>query len=482
MEFGIFLFGISTFGVQNFISMATYQTPGVYIEEVSRFPPSVAEVDTAIPAFIGYTQKAHNLLADDLLLVPTRIRSFIEFKHYFGEAPVETGIVVQLNETAAGVEIIASNTKPAVFQLYYSLQLYFANGGGDCYIISVGNYQQTKIDAASLEQGMIKAGTVDPVTLIVFPDALNLSDAVSYYDLQVKTVKQCNMLRDRFAIMDVYRSQADWQQDVTLFRNSMATASDALKFGAAYFPMLSSTIDFNSSDETLVTISSTNAARFGNNLALLKQNDSALYKQVKQHIMDIPMVLPAAPAIAGVYASMDRSRGVWKAPANTNLNSVINPTVTITNNEQDNLNVDTNRGISINTIRSFPGRGPAIVWGARTLMGNDNEWRYVSARRFFNMVEESVKQSTTWVVFEPNDVNTWVKVQAMIENFLTNLWRAGALQGAKPEHAYYVSVGLNKTMTSLDILEGRLIVEIGMAAVRPAEFIIVRVSHKLVQA
>ena len=117
-----------------------------------------------------------------------------------------------------------------------------------------------------------------------------------------------------------------------------------------------------------------------------------------------------------------------------------------------------------------------------TLAGNDNEWRYVNVRRFFIFVEESVKKATEQFTFEPNDANTWVKVQGMIENFLTTQWRAGALQGIKPEHAFYVAVGLGKTMTPLDILEGRMVVEIGLAAVRPAEFIILRFSHKMAES
>jgi phage tail sheath protein FI len=140
-----------------------------------------------------------------------------------------------------------------------------------------------------------------------------------------------------------------------------------------------------------------------------------------------------------------------------------------------------NAGLSINVIRSFTGKG-TLVWGARTLAGNDNEWRYINVRRFFNMVEESCKKASEAFVFETNDANTWVKVQAMLENFLTTLWRQGALQGVKPEHAFYVAVGLGKTMTALDILEGRMIIEIGMAAVRPAEFIILKFSHKMVES
>ena len=110
---------------------------------------------------------------------------------------------------------------------------------------------------------------------------------------------------------------------------------------------------------------------------------------------------------------------------------------------------------------------------------SDNEWRYVNVRRLFLMIEESCKKATEPFVFEPNDLNTWVKVQAMIENFLTTLWRQGALFGATTDQAFYVLVGLNKTMTALDILEGRMIVEIGIAANRPAEFIILRFSHKM---
>jgi phage tail sheath protein FI len=158
------------------------------------------------------------------------------------------------------------------------------------------------------------------------------------------------------------------------------------------------------------------------------------------------------------------------------VNAVLQPTIPFTNLEQDLMNVDVTAGKSVNAIRPFLGKG-TMVWGARTLAGNDNEWRYINVRRLFIFVEESVNKATAQFVFEPNEANTWVKVQAMIENFLTTLWRAGALQGSKPEAAFYVAVGLGKTMTALDILEGRMIVEVGLAAVRPAEFIILRFSH-----
>ena len=204
------------------------------------------------------------------------------------------------------------------------------------------------------------------------------------------------------------------------------------------------------------------------------------YSMVKRAVEAIPIILPAAPLVVGMYAEVDRTRGVFKAPANVSLRSVIKPTIKITKEEQSGLNVHTT-GKSINAIRTFTGKG-TLIWGARTLASNSNEWRYVPVRRFFNMAEESILKGTEAFVFEPNDANTWTKVRAMIENFLFLQWRVGALQGAKPEHAFYVRVGLNETMTALDILEGRMIVEIGMAVVRPAEFIILKFSHKMAES
>jgi hypothetical protein len=219
----------------------------------------------------------------------------------------------------------------------------------------------------------------------------------------------------------------------------------------------------------------------GLTLEQVKSVDNATYNKIKSEIAAMPITLPPSSAMAGVYARTDSNFGVWKAPANTSLNYVIRPSVAITSEEQGDLNVDTVAGKSVNAIRSFTGKG-TLVWGARTLAGNDNEWRYISVRRFFNMVEESVSKASEQFVFEGNDANTWVRVRAMIENFLVLQWKAGALAGAKAEQAFYVRVGLGQTMTAQDILEGRMIIEIGMAVVRPAEFIILRFSHKMQEA
>lgn len=213
-------------------------------------------------------------------------------------------------------------------------------------------------------------------------------------------------------------------------------------------------------------------------LDTLRATQTDVYNAAKAAVTRSFLVLPPSGAVAGVYAYTDTNRGVWKAPANVPLSNVLEPTVRLDSARQGSLNVDPTSGKSINALRAFAGKG-TLVWGARTLAGNDNEWRYVSVRRFFNMVEESVKKSTYWAVFETNDANTWVKVRGMIEAYLTQKWREGALAGATPQDAFFVRCGLGTTMNAQDILEGRINVEIGMAVGRPAEFIILKFSHKM---
>ncbi|WP_316796544.1 phage tail sheath family protein [Pedobacter agri] len=209
--------------------------------------------------------------------------------------------------------------------------------------------------------------------------------------------------------------------------------------------------------------------------------DFQLFNQIKSALNAYTVPLYPSGMMAGVMARVDHDRGVWKAPANVNIKTVYKPLMAINDEQHNYLNIDPTGGKSINAIRRFTGRG-TLVSGARTLAGNDNEWRYIPIRRLFIVVEESIKKATEFVVFEPNDSNTWVRVKAMCENFLNQLWRQGALAGAKPEHAYFVNVGLGVTMTSIDVLEGRLIIEIGMAATRPAEFIILKISHLLAKS
>jgi phage tail sheath protein FI len=211
----------------------------------------------------------------------------------------------------------------------------------------------------------------------------------------------------------------------------------------------------------------------------LANRETIHYNQIKKLLGYQRVILPPSAAITGAIASVDRERGVWKAPANVGLQAVIAPVQQVTDEQQGRLNIDAETGKSINAIRSFTGKG-TLVWGARTLAGNDNQWCYISVRRLFITIEESVKKATQFAVYEVNDASTWLKVKGMIDSYLYTLWQRGALRGTKAEEAYFVNVG-TKTMTPDEILNGYLIVEIGLAAVRPAEFIILRFSHKVNQ-
>lgn len=520
--------------------MTTYKTPGVYVEEISTLPHSVAEVETAIPAFIGFTEKG-------LPNVPKRITSMLDYQANFGGAEPEKGISVTVQGDKVEAVTI-DQAKKSKNVLYYAMQLFYNNGGGPCYIVPAGNFA----DAANASVEGYTAGLTalekeDEPTLLVFPDAPLYLQPDQYYALMNAALLQCEKLGDRFAIIDVV-DQSDAKTAKDSFRNNISANLSQAKYGAAYFPSLRTTLSYvydaesisvnvaadpevaqkladatqaaetarkdandakaeaerlkaaadaaagdenakKASDRAARRASDTDQraqaaerARTDAEGAMKKQTfkdlSNGLQNQVKQHILNLPVILTPCAAVAGVYASVDGDRGVWKAPANVSLNSVTGPVTKITDEDQKDLNVDVNAGKSINAIRAFAGKG-TIVWGARTLAGNDNEWRYVNVRRFFNMVEESVKKASNAYVFEPNDANTWLNVKAMIENYLMLKWRQGALAGAKPEDSFFVRVGLGQTMTADDVLNGILNIEIGMAVVRPAEFIILKFSHKL---
>lgn len=459
--------------------MTNYKTPGVYIEEISTLPASVAAVETAIPAFIGYTEKA-NKDGTDVSGKAIRISSLLEYKEIFG-GPNSEDFDIVLNDTVNSDNQVTNRTievsMSAVtnFKMYYQLQMFFNNGGGDCYIVSMGDYS-SGVSQDDFTDGIDALETVDEPTLLVFPDAVSLGSISEYGQVIQAALAHCNKLQDRFTIADMYGN------DATAFRGRLGT--DYLKYGAAYYPFLKTTLNFGF-DESSVDIDTHNqtgdgsvTSLAGTTLSALAASEPSLYRSIIAEINKKYVELSPCGAIAGIYARTDRDRGVWKSPANVGVKSVIGPVTKITHEQQESLNVDASTGKSINAIRVFTGKG-TLVWGARTLAGNDNEWRYVAVRRLYIFIEESVKKATEFVVFEPNDAKTWLRTKTMIENFLSTLWRDGALAGAKPEEAFFVKVGLGETMTSLDILEGRMNIEIGLAAVRPAEFIILKFSHKM---
>ena len=296
-----------------------YITPGVYINEISKFPPSVAEVETGISLFIGYTEKAIEN-GTGILQTPKQISSLLEYQQYFGGA------------ANAGEN----------FCLYESVQLFFGNGGGDCYIISAGNYTNPVL-LADLNNGLANSRNVR-ASILTVPDAVYLSVVADFFALQQNMLKQCAELLTQFAILNTMTPSTDVLTDIQQFRDGIGSVN--LSYGAVYYPWL---------------------------------------------ILASTKIIPPCGAIAGVYAQTDRNRGVWKAPANTSVHGISGLTNTITTDIQSSMNVHES-GKSVNAIRFFSGKG-FLVWGARTLNGNDNEWRYVSVRRFFIMAEESAKNA-----------------------------------------------------------------------------------------
>lgn len=454
------------------------KTPGVYIEEISNFPPSVASVDTAVPAFIGYTDK------DDKKLKPQKIYSLLDFEEKYCDF-LSWKLTYDVNSTKGDEKNNGIEEAFSWNRLYYHMQLYFANGGGKCYIISLGPKPKGGDGSkAAFLMGLEVLLREDEPTLILMPEASELSHQ-SCMEVYKAALKQASELMDRFVIMDVPETENPKENDdpIKKFRNGIGTEN--LAYGAGYTPYVNSTVGLydrvsnnnilfkettiNEDDKGKRTKSVTNPVIDPGNM-----NRQNMIRSIKEQ----KLVMSPCAAIAGVYATIDGSRGVWKSPANVSLNFVSGLTRKISHVEHGELNIDPDGGKSINAIRTFVGKG-IMVWGARTLAGNDNEWRYINVRRFYNFVEESIKKATQQFVFEPNDANTWVRVSTMIENFLTNLWRQGALTGATPKEAFFVKVDLGVTMTMDDILNGIMNIEIGLAVVRPAEFIILKFSQKV---
>ncbi len=460
-------------------------TPGVYVDEKTTMPPSVAEVESAIPAFVGYTEKAIYGFN-----VPMKVTSMEDFTALFGGGPNEdeTKVSVDVDKvTVGGVEqynvtlAIASVSKNI---LWYAMKHFFDNGGSNCYVVSVGAFKDPV--ASELIEGVKTLVDFDEPTMLLCPEASRLADAATSNTVMQEMIKQAFALKDRIALVDVFDVLPDLvtkklsiDKDVKDFRDTIGVTNEEGRYAAAYYPNLETTYPYNFDFGTILIKTYKengavpNPTPIPDNTPLNSPSlrGSVVYNSVRTVFERKHVVLPPSAAMAGVITNVDNTRGYWKAPANVTVKNVVSPTIILSDRQQDSLNIDVMAGKSVNVIRQFPGFG-TLVWGARTLDGNSNEWRYVNVRRFFLVVEESIKKSINWAVFEPNTAQTWVLVQSMIENYLFLKWRDGALAGTKPKDAYYVKVGINKTMTPQDILEGKMIVEIGMAVARPAEFII----------
>jgi phage tail sheath protein FI len=481
-------------------------TPGVYIEEKSAFPSSAVQVATAVPAFVGYTESA---LRDNKSLInkPTRITSLSEFHQFFGGAPKTTFAVAADDATGFKVEVDAA-TK---FNLYRSMRMFFSNGGSTCYIVSVGNYDNG-VNAKDLndeaEEGGIPTLLKFPEpTMLVIPDAVLLEEQ-DCGALQTAMLMHCGKdMKSRVAIFDVFNGDQPrtYDENDVIVKSREGLGNNFLQWGASYYPYLNTTIvqgdevDFSniSNLDVLTPLLDAEAdALYGDDAQLIKdeiaklsgENDPVnlhqtllaklpLYKAVLSEVRNNLNVLPPSGGMAGVISMIDGEVGVFKSPANVSMGSVVSPTVNLTSKDQEDLNVPLN-GKAINAIRSFPGKG-VLVWGARTLDGNSQDWRYLSVRRTVMMIEQSLKIASEAYVFEPNEVNTWVAVKGMMTNFLKDQWKQGALAGAVPEDAFSVDIGLGATMTPTDILDGVMRITVKLAVTRPAEFIVITFQQQM---
>jgi phage tail sheath protein FI len=493
----------------------TLKTPGVYIKEENAFPGSAVAVETAVPVFIGYTQAAV-WNGKSLVGKPTRISSFAEYVENFGQGfqPV-FNVADAPAPPAAAAETFILDGKPKVVSinkdniayLFNSIRLFYANGGSDCYILSVGTYGGSTtgvtISAADFIGSPANPTSVFDIlekefepTMIVMPDIIALGKA-AYNSVYTAALDHCakDGVQSRVCIFDL-RQQAYLEKTddvITEFRTDIGI--NFLNYGAAYYPWLKTSIvqpgevTFENLDPSLdlsTLLPEASAQTIAKNFKTAAATDANSKKNYHQSLMAASPTygslleeirakineLPPSGAMAGIYTLVDNSRGVWKAPANVSLNMVDAPSVNISNAEQESINVDVIAGKSINVIRPFPGIG-TLVWGARTLDGNSEDWRYINVRRTMIMIEQSLKLATRTYVFEPNVANTWVTVKSMIVNFLTNLWKQGALAGAVPEQAFDVQIGLGSTMTPTDILDGIMNITVKVAISHPAEFIVI---------
>lgn len=501
-------------------------TPGVYIEEKNAFPSSAVAVETAVPVFIGYTEKAE-WNGKSLGSKPTRITSFAEYTERFGGgfhakfslAEPDPNIKQETFSIGGKQMIVKINDKNTSY-MFNSIRLFYSNGGGPAYILSLDTYQGK--DELEIKQDDFGDGVFEILkkefepTLVVIPDAIALGD-VCYKNIYTKVLQHCATMQSRFGIFDLKQQLPGEETNdvVNEFREGIGMQS--LNYGAAYYPWLKSgvvsptevsfenldaSVDLDKilpEDEAKKVIAKFKPdlekfAKISNEektLEVLKEEADAkrnyhqglkatspAYNHILEEVRANLNELPPSGAMAGLYTAVDNSRGVWKSPANISVSSVNAPSVNVSHEGQETLNVDAISGKSINVIRSFPGIG-TLVWGGRTLDGNSQDWRYINVRRTLIMIEQSLKLATRAYVFEPNDANTWITVKGMMINFLGNLWKQGALAGSSPEQAFDVQVGLGATMTPTDILDGKMLISVKVAIVRPAEFIVITFQQKM---
>lgn len=432
-----------------------YYTPGVYIEEVSSGSKAVTAVPTSIVGFIGETKAGD---VNEVKMITSWAQYFDVFIGYTQQNQMRRGSVVK-DESGSIIKEDVPNAKTT--DLDWALYAFFANGGSKCYVTSVGSDSavvsapekiKDKDDKSSKVVTSGKASSFNLVAAIIGNDggpgkrtgihSFRVVDEVSILcapgvtdaSVQQEILAYCERL-NIFAILDAPESLNDlraYNLSVDLQGLSELSAKCASKQAALYFPWIN-VYDADAKEDKAI-----------------------------------------APSgfVAGIYSRVDAQRGVHKAPANEVVRLAKSLTCTLSDTEQETLNQK-----GVNCIRDFSDMGIRI-WGARTtICDTDAEWRYINVRRVFNMVEKSIQNGSKWAVFEPNDAFLWIKLKRNITSFLTRIYNSGALAGANASEAFFVKCDeSNNPQENIDA--GIVTVEIGIAVVKPAEFIVFKISQK----
>jgi len=476
--------------------MATYQTPGVYIEEVELGAKPIAGVGTSVAGFVGAVGLSNVLPNKTELPTNGDIVKLADLKSKFDQAlTAQTAkkyneLIERVNEMDEIVLAIESDiksldeTKKAkalkdlltikeqvkiskeVAQFfkylhkptlvtswgdftskfgYYTKSApylapaafsFFLNGGTTAFIVITKDNKDASIKGTDggpgARTGLEALTDIDEVTIVMAP-------GITAPAVLSALIAHCERMKDRIAILDAPEETTSPTAFTDASTGYAQKTISADGYAALYTPWYKSAVEYI---------------------------DSADNNKLKSQ----QIFIPPSGAMAGIFSRSDSQRGVYKAPANEQVRGALELKVNYNKAEQALLNPE-----GINCIRAFPGRG-ILVWGARTTASNAL-WKYVNVRRLFMFLEESIDEGTQWVVFEPNDEKLWARVKQSISNFLTTQWREGALMGSTPDEAFFVKCD-RETMTDAQINSGQLICEIGVCPVKPAEFVIFRIAQQ----
>jgi phage tail sheath protein FI len=404
--------------------MPVYFSPGVYVEEVPGTPP-IAGVGTSTAAFIGVVDPAATNPAPPAsdgkgFVMPFRPGRPLDPASTVAEDFYE---LAPENEPQLVTNFEQFKTKFGDFHtanktLAHAVFGFFNNGGTRAHVVRVDDLGK----ATSVANALKKLEPIDEVAIVAAPGALKKP-------VRLMVIEHCENMKDRFAIID---GQKTTDITVDAIKGPEAPPNDLKNsdFAGMYFPWI----------------------------------------QVFDPITSQPDSVPPSGHMAGIYARVDAERGVHKAPANVGVRGALGLEYLVSKNEQDGLNP-----AGINVIRSF--NGDIRVWGARTLGGDLNgEFKYINVRRLMNFLRESIEEGTNFVVFEPNSPALWQRIIRSVTGFLTTVWRDGALFGTTPEEAFFVKC--DETTNPPEVRElGQVVTEIGVAIVKPAEFVIFRISQ-----